>query len=317
MEYIYLILSLIAIIVAAHIVVDSASSLAIRCKIPKIIIALTIVSFGNCTPELAVSFNAVASGNGSIALANIIGSCVVNITLIIGIVAIVRPIKVNIPSIQKQVSVLFWITLWFAFILTFRMLSSSSFSYIHRIDGILLVLLFSIFIYNIVKIIKKRNKEDDLHQDKPKYGTIKSLIYLILSLAVISFGSYMLVDSAVVIAENLNISQKLIAMCVISMGAALPDLITAIIAARKNENEIALGNIIGANVLSICIVLGLPIATLGSINIVGFGIIDILVVLMVSFLLFIFVRSKHDISKYEGMILVLMFIIYFGYIWLI
>lgn len=310
MNYFWLISGLIVIIISANILVDSAASLAIRLKIPKSIIALTIIAFGTCAPELAISFSSISSSNGTVALANVIGSCIINIVLIIGIASMIHPIKIQNQTVKKELPILLIITTLFCLIIYNRISQTTPF--LNRLDGILLLSAFSIFVFYLFRIIRNNNVE--LTEEKPKYSLNKSIIYIIITLVLIFISSELLVKNAVAIADQLGISEKIITMVIIIIGTSLPELVMTITAAMKNEFELAIGNIIGTNIFNICVVLGLPITIFGKVEIIDFNIIDIVVVFISSLFLYIFSKSGKKLSQIEGIILFLIFISYYMYI---
>lgn len=312
MDYLLLILSLILIVIAANVIVDSASSIAIYFKVPKILIALTVVAFGTCVPELAISFQSVSDYNGSIALANVTGSLIINISLIIGMAAIVKPIKIQDLTIKKELPLLQIITFAFVFIIGFRIIYEKFNESLHRIDGILLILLFVLFIIYIIDLSKKKitNKKDEI----AKYRIDKAIGYTILAIIVIAYSSDILVNKASLVAYNMGISEKIITMLVIVIGTSLPELVMTVAAAKKHEHEFAIGNIIGTNIFNICIVLGLPLAIYGTIPITDFSIIDLLAVFLVTYLLYQFGKNDKTISRKEGIIMVMVFVLYYIYI---
>lgn len=311
MEYIFLVLGFLIIIKASDVLVDAASSIAIKWNVPKIIIALTVVAFGTCTPELAISFQSISSGNGSMALANVIGSCIINIFLIIGLASFIQPILVKNQTIKKEMPILIIVTLGLIVLILNKMFLSNLVNILNRYDGIILILLFSLFIYYIISFVRK--SRDIKQTSVMKYTFFKAIIYLIISIVVITLSSDLIVDNALIIANNFNISQKVITLVVIVIGTSFPELVMTIIAARKNEFEMAIGNIIGTNIFNMCIVLGLPITIIGKLTIIDFNIIDLLFLFLSSFLLFLFARSEKKISKLEGIIMILMFLIYYSY----
>lgn len=310
LEVIFLLLGFIIIIKSSEILVDCATSLAIRCKVPKMLVALTIVAFGTCAPEVAISFQSVSSNNGTVAFANVIGSCIVNTFLIIGLAAIVRPIRVKHATIKKELPILLIITTGFVVLMldsVFNPLTPNTFS---RADGIILILLFCMFVFYIVQLLKK--KGDDAEQIKPPYTNIPLILLLLVgSIICITLSSDIIVDNAVTLAEKLNISEKIITMILIVIGTSLPEMIMTITSARKKEFDMAIGNIIGTNIFNICIVLGLPIAIYGDLVLENFNLADIVTVFLSSFLLYIFARSEKEVSKKEGIIMLVIFASYY------
>ena len=310
LEVIFLLLGFIIIIKSSDILVDCASSLAIRCKIPKMLIALTIVAFGTCAPEVAISFQSVAEGNGTIAFANVVGSCIVNTFLIIGLAALIRPIRVKHATIKKELPILLIITTGFVVLMldsVFNPLTPNTFS---RADGIILILLFCMFVSYIVQLLKK--KDDDKDKIEPKYKNIFLIIFLLIgSIACISLSSDVIVNNAILLAEELHVSEKVITMVVVVIGTSLPEMFMTVTSARKKEFDMAIGNIIGTNIFNICIVLGLPITIYGDLVLENFNLTDIVTVFLTSFLLYIFARREREISKKEGILMLGIFAAYY------
>lgn len=310
LEVIFLLLGFIIIIKSSDILVDCASSLAIRCNIPKMLIALTIVAFGTCAPEVAISFQSVSAGNGTIAFANVIGSCIVNTFLIIGLAAIIRPIRVKHATIKKELPILLIITTGFVVLMldsVFNPLTPNTFS---RADGIILILLFLMFVSYIVQLLKK--KDMDTEKIEPKYKNIFLILFLLIgSILCISLSSDVIVNSATALAKKLSVSEKVITMIVVVIGTSLPEMFMTITSARKKEFDMAIGNIIGTNIFNICIVLGLPIVIFGDLVLENFNLIDIITVFLTSFMLYIFARSEKEVSKKEGILMVAIFIAYY------
>ena len=183
---------------------------------------------------------------------------------------------------------------------------------LNRVDGIVLLLLFSLFIYYIISIVRKRHNAEAAATIM-KYGKIKSIIYLILSILFIIFSSDLIVDNVLLIANAWNINEKIITLVVIVIGTSLPELVMTVTAAKKGEFEMAVGNIIGTNIFNICVVLGLPVALYGNLEVVGFNYIDMTFVFVASFLLYIFARSEKKLTKFEGLIMFILFILYYAY----
>ena len=306
-----LLIGFVLIVKFSDILVDGACSIANNFKIPKMVIALTIVAFGTCAPEIAISFNSIMSNNGSMAIANVVGSCIINTLMIIGLAAIINPIKVKNDTINKEMPLLCLITLIFSILVLDSKVVSFLPNVITRLDGFILLLLFAIFVYylyNIVKTNKNKNRE------KPAYSMFKSIVMIIVSIIIIAFSSDLIVDNAVVIAESLGISHKVITMVIIVIGTSLPELTMTVRCAKKHEFDIALGNIIGTNIFNICIVLGLPVAIFGNVRIVDFGIVDFIILVSSSIILYIFARTDKELNKTEGIVMFLIFICYYAYI---
>ena len=312
MAVLFLIIGFIVIIKASDILVDASSSLAMRLGIPKMLIALTIVAFGTCAPEVAISFRSVGLGNSEMALANVIGSCIVNVFLIIGVASFIRPIKVKHMTIKKELPILFLVTTCFAILMLdsmFNPLTANNFS---RSDGLILMLVFMIFVLYLVNMLKR--KEDEKAEKDIKYPTFLSLILIAVAILLIIYSSDIIVNSATEIALALNVSDKIITMIAVVIGTSLPEMVMTVTSAKKGEFDMALGNIIGTNIFNICIVLGLPIVIYGDMALTGFGVVDILILFLSSFLLFWFARSEKTINRKEAIIMLAIFVFYYAYL---
>lgn len=311
MQILLLIIGFVIIIKASDFLVDASSALALKLRVPKMLIALTIAAFGTCAPEIAISFQSVSTGNGEIAFANVVGSCVVNILLIIGLASFIRPIKVKHATIKKELPILLIITSVFAVLMLdsiFNPYTSDAFS---RSDGIILLLLFGLFVVYLIQLLFKRSDYSEEDLEKIKYSPIVAIIIIIVSIILIIYSSDLIVASAKEIATRLHISEKLITMFAIVIGTSLPEMVMTVTSAKKGEFDIAIGNIIGTNIFNICIVLGLPVIIYGDVLLTGFGIIDIIAVFLSSALLFLFARSEKTIDKKEAIIMLAIFAIYY------
>lgn len=313
LNLIVLFLSLVLLIRFSDVFVDAVISLAQRFKVPKMVIALTIAAFCTCAPELAISFNSISSGNVEMTLANVIGSSIVNILLIIGVAAIVRPIKVTDRTIKKELPLLLIITTAFFFLISDSLFVNSASNSLNRADGVMLLVWFVAFCFYIYSITKGKR---EFSLEKPKFKKSEALIITLISVFGIIIASDLVVETAVYVAKSFNISQKIIAMTVIVIGTSLPELVITTVSAKKGEFDVALGNIIGTNIFNICIVLGLPVVIYGTISSTAFTFVDIFVVLISALLLFIFGRSDKELSRREGILMVLTFIAYYAYIFI-
>ena len=307
------VIGLVSLIRFSDIFVSAASSLSIHLKVPKMLIALTVAAFGTCAPELAISFNSISGGNPDMTLANVIGSCIVNILLIVGIAAIVRPIKVKERTIKKELPLLVIITSAFFVLLTDSLFKKGSSNTLSRADGIMLLCWFILFMFYIIGLVRKNKNEEALI---PEYSLKKSVILIILTLIGIIVSSDIVVDNAVMLAEVLGISQKIISMTAIVIGTSLPELTMTVNAARKDEFDMAVGNIIGTNIFNICIVLGLTISIYGTVSSNAFTIVDSSIVLLASIIFYIFGKSGKVLSRREGILMFLVFLIYYVYLFI-
>ena len=257
-EVFLLIVGFVMIIKASDVLIDAASSLAIKFKVPKMLIALTIVSFGTCAPEVAISFNSVMSKNGTMAFANVVGSCIVNVFLIIGLAALTRNIKVKNATVKKEMPILLLITTCFSILMLDSLFNPKTNNVFSRADGIVLILLFFMFVAYLVQLcMNSKEKDETKKKAKAKYDSIIiSALLLFLSIVLIILSSDMIVDNAIKLAKVLRISEKVITMTAVVIGTSLPELFMTVSSAKKGEFEMTIGNIIGTNIFNICIVLG-------------------------------------------------------------
>lgn len=305
-----LIVGFIILIKGADIFVDGSSSIAGNFKISKMIIGLTIVSFGTSAPEFAVSVQSLLSGNGDIVLGNVIGSNILNILLIVGASSMVHALSVKNNTVKKELPTTILITTLFIVLLSDSLFDhvASTFT---RNDGIVLLLFFLVFIYYLVGMVKNKVEEDSKENYMP---LMKAFTYTIFGIVAIILGSNLVVHNASSLASLIGVSQKMISLTIIALGTSLPELVTSITATKKGEYDIAIGNVVGSNLFNLGVVIGLPVALLGGISKINFNYIDLIVMLVSAILLFLFSVNDRKISKKEGFILLTLFVVYYGYV---
>lgn len=305
-----LIVGFVLLIKGADIFVDGASSTALNLKVSKMVIGLTIVAFGTSAPELAVSIKALLSGSSDIVLGNVVGSNILNILLILGISSLFSSMVVKDNTVKKEIP----LTILFSVLLTVlsfdNLFDKKITNVITRTDGFVILLFFIVFLYYLASIAKN-NKEEN---EEAPYKIGKSLLFVLIGLVGIVAGSNLVVDNASAIAKALNVSEKMISLTIVAFGTSLPELVTSVQAARKHENDIAIGNIIGSNIFNIGIVIGLPCALIGNINVGTFNYIDMFTMIGAAILLFLLIFKKRKLDKGEGLIMLLIFIVYYGYV---
>lgn len=308
-----LVLGFVLLIKGADIFVDGASNTAENFKVSKMLIGLTIVAFGTSAPEFAVSIQALASGNSDMVLGNVIGSCILNILLILGVAAVIRPLKLKDETVKKELPLCLLISSLLAALFLDVLLAGGTVNQITRADGIVTLLFFAVFLYYLVTLAKQK-KDTPADHEKPKYGLGKSLIFVALGLAGIIIGSNFVVDSASNIAATFGLSERMISLTVIAFGTSLPELVTTIVASKKGEQDLVVGNIIGSNIFNICIVLGLPVVIFGTLTPVGFQFLDIVMLIVSAVMLWVFAVTKHKITRTQGVIMLLTFVVYYSFV---
>lgn len=313
---VFLILGLIFIIKGADIFVDGIASIARYLKVSTFVIALTVVAFGTSAPELAISFTGIINGNDNLVFANVVGSSIVNILLILGIASIIHPIKVKNATVKKEIPMMVLMYSALVFLYMDNIFTPNMPKSLTRSDGMILILFFAGFIYYLFTIIKNSRENFDEENNKPTFSKFESVAYTIIGLIMIILGSNLIVDNSVLIAESLNVSEKIISMTIITIGTSLPEIIMSIVSVKKNEFDFTLGNIIGTNIFNIGIVLGLPVLICGSIYPTTFNIVDMTVLLSSAVLLLLFASNDKTISRKEGVLFLIVFLVYYIYLFL-
>ena len=308
-----LVLGFVILIKGADLFVDGASGIASNLKVSKMLIGLTIVAFGTSAPELAVGIKSIVSGNGDIVLGNVIGSNILNVFLILGVSAVFHSLTVKNNTVKKELPITMLITTLFAVLMSDHIFDKTVKNAFTRSDGIILLLFFSVFIYYLISISKKKEAIEE-NKDVKKLPIFKAIIYTLLGLIGIILGSNFVVDSASFIAKTLGVTERFIALTIIALGTSLPELVTSITATRKGEYDIAIGNVVGSNIFNIGMVIGIPTSIIGGIGIINFSYIDITVMITASVLLFMFSYNDYKISKKEGILFLILFAIYYGYV---
>ena len=310
-QMVLLVLGFIILIKGADIFVDGASSVAGNFKVSKMLIGLTIVSFGTSAPEFAVSIKSIISHNHDIVLGNVIGSNILNILLIVGVSSMFHYLNVKNNTVKKELPITLLITTLFSVLLMDSLFDSSHVNAFTRSDGVVVCLFFLVFVYYLFS--KMRNKISD--DTKEKYLPMwKASIYTVGGIICIILGSNFVVDAASFIALSLGVSERMISLTIIALGTSLPELVTSVMATKKGEFDIAIGNVVGSNIFNIGIVVGIPIAIFGGIDHINFNYVDLFVMLLSAFLLFVFSFNDRKITKYEGVLFLVLFLIYYSFV---
>lgn len=309
MEYVLLIIGFILLIKGADFFVDGSSNLAKALKIPTLIIGLTVVAFGTSAPEAVVSVLASMNGSNEISVSNVIGSNLFNLLIVLGVSALFCKLKASKQVITKD----FLFSILATFILIFfsfdKILNGETSNVIARGEGLVLLSILVLYVYSLILTATKEKK---LVKEEHKL-TAKDLVMLVFGLGAIILGGDMVVDSAQEIALGLGISETLVGLTIVSIGTSLPELVTSIMAARKGETDIAIGNVIGSNIFNIFFVLGLS-ASISSLPINASSLIDMLILLGVSIMCYLLTCYKARIGNKKGIIMIATYIIFMIYI---
>ena len=302
MMYVLLIVGFILLIKGADFFVDGASSTAKLLKVPSVIIGLTIVAMGTSAPEAAVSISAGLSGSSDIALSNVIGSNIFNLLIVVGVSAIICPMKTEKVILRRDI----WWSLGAA-VATLIMMTDMKIS---GAEGILL--LGGMAAYIAVLVFDARKKRDEGDEVKAM-SPLKSIIYIVGGLAAIIIGGDLVVDSACDIAAAFGMSEALIGLTIVAAGTSLPELVTSMVAAKKGDSGLALGNVVGSNIFNILFILG-SASALSTINVAPELFIDTAILIGVTLMMYFLCRSKDKTSRGEGALCVLVYAAYMAYI---
>lgn len=304
MEYLLLIIGFVLLIKGADFFVEGSSSLARFLKIPSVIIGLTIVAMGTSAPEASVSINAALAGNNDIAVSNIIGSNIFNGLIVVGICAFISGFKTNKDILKRDMPVNILITAILCVMIADGRLS--------RLEGILLL---SGMIFYIVNMIFSALKTRSSCPDEKSMPLYKSLIFIAGGLVAVIFGGNLVVNNASQIAVSFGVSQNFIGLTIVAIGTSLPELVTSIVATRKGDSGLALGNAIGSNIFNILFILGMS-ATISPLHILSESVIDCAILLVSGILLFVFAYTRKSMNRTEGAICVLSYIGYTAYLFI-
>ncbi len=309
MTYLLLILGFVLLIKGADFLVDGASSIAKRVGISDLIIGLTIVSFGTSAPELVVNLISSLQGEGDIAVGSIVGSNISNILLILGISAMIYPLKIKSQTTWKEIPLNLLAAIVLFLVANDQLIDGAETSLLTRIDGLVLISFFTIFIYYTIHIARSERELTEQTHSRPIW---LALVMTAVGIVGLTYGGRWVVNSSIEIASSLGLSEALIGLTVVALGTSLPELATSAVAAYKRNTDIAVGNVVGSNIFNIFWVLGFS----SSINDINFSPsinTDILIFVGATILLFFFsfTGGHHRVTKQEGF---MMLFAYVGYI---
>lgn len=308
-EYISVFIGFILLIKGADFLVDGSSSLAKRFNVSTLMIGLTIVAFGTSMPEFVVNVLASFKGTTDIAMGNILGSNIANILLILGISALIYPLKVQYSTVWKEIP--------FSFLAAFILLILANDNLgLSRTDGIVLLSFFIIFLSYVFELARNNRIANKGTIKIKAYTTHKILLMIIFGLLALFIGGKMVTDGVVIIAKNIGISEFMIGLTIVAVGTSLPELVTSVMAVYRRETDLAVGNIIGSNIFNIFFILAIS-AIITPIQIEPYVNTDMIVLLIASFLPFTFmfiIGERHKLGRWEGAGFILMYIAYIVYL---
>lgn len=321
MDYLLLVVGLALLLLGANYLVDSSVAIAKRAKISNFIIGLTIVGIGTSAPELFVSIQSALTGHGDIAMGNVVGSNITNLLLILGVTAVICPFAIEKQTHRSDIP--FGI---FAAVLLTMFVNDSwnpgiDENILSRLDGgVLLIIFISYFIYTLfIKAKNPQEAKEEMDQDATSSleGKKPALLWGIaaVSLGALLCGGQLFLDSAINLARAWGLSEAVISITIVAVGTSLPELITSVMAASKNNPQLALGNILGSNVFNILMILGLT-ASITPIHVVGLTAIDFMVMICATVATFIvtYTFKKRKFDRAEGVIFLLCYVAYTAYL---
>lgn len=312
--YSLFLLGFVFLIKGADFLVKGASAIARRFNISDLVIGLTVVAFGTSTPELFVNILASAQGNTDIAIGNVLGSNIANVFLILGVSALIFPLSVSKGTVWKEIPFGLLAAIVLGLMINDRMIDGGRSSVLTRIDGLVLLAFFTIFIYYTFSIALEIEGMDELVPAKT-VGLAKSILLVLIGLVGLSLGGKWIVDGAVTIARSFGMSESLVGLTIVAIGTSLPELATSAMAAYKKNVEIAVGNVVGSNIFNIFLVLGIS-STIKPLPFKEKNNLDIGVVILSSLLLFLFMFTgkRRSLDRWEGVVFVLLYIGYIAYL---
>lgn len=308
---------LVLAILGANWLVDGASSIAKRLKVSDLVIGLTIVSFGTSAPELIVSTLSTIDGNPDIAIGNVVGSNIFNVFVILGLSAVVYPISIQSNTVWKEIPLSLLAALVLLVSVNDFYFDGQSVSSLNRIDGFIHLSFFIIFLY--YSFYSARNNSDPEPTNTTEQTVVmplfKSVIMILGGLIGLFFGGKLLVEGAVEVAKIFEVDDSIIALTIVATGTSVPELATSVVAAYKRNSDIAIGNVVGSNIFNIFLILGvsslihpLPFNTVMNVD------LFMVVLASVMMLIFTFIGSARRISRWEGVVLVMIYVCYVIYL---
>ena len=314
-DILWIVAGLVLILVGSDWLVEGASGVARKYGISEFIIGMTIVGIGTSMPELVSSLISAIQGHGDMALGNVTGSNICNILLILGVTALISPIKYTRSNIRKDIPFAILVSLFLMVMLynCFGLFGEMGTPGISRVDALYLLLIFAMFMIDSFKSAKNGAEEEEASVKPMPMG--KAIIFILLGLAGLIFGGQVFVDHTVSIAERFHVSEAFISITLMAVGTSLPELATCVVAAMKGKNQLALGNVIGSNIFNIALIIGTS-AAISPFEIQSISTVDMAMVIVAAVLLWLaaFTFKKKKLDRVEGVIFLLAYIAYITYL---
>ena len=316
-EILILVIGFVLLIKGADYFVEGSSSVARRLKVPSLIIGMTIVAMGTSLPECAVSVTASLTGNNTLAVSNVVGSNIFNLMVVCGVCALFAPLTIKKDTLQKEFPLSIICAILLMFLGYFGMT-------LGHVEGVILLIIFVgylLWMIQAARTARKKHMKERLMTEEEEFTEDdidilpiwKCLVFIVGGMIAIKYGGDFVVDGASVIAAGLGLSQTLIGLTIVATGTSLPELVTSIVAARKNEVDMALGNVIGSNIFNILFVLGIA-ASISPVAFLMENIIDIIILVIMSLIVMVFAWTSQTIKRNEGIFMLVVYAAYLVYI---
>ncbi len=306
-ESILIVIGLILLYYGAEWLVGGGASLAVKAGVTPLVVGLTVVAFGTSFPELVVSVDAAISHHGEISIGNIVGSNIFNIAFILGLSAMIRPLKVQLQLIRFDTPIMIAVSILFAVFFIDKKIS--------RPEALILfagIVAYTVTVVRMARREVKKNIDDGIQGEvHAEYGLVVCVFFIIAGLSALVVGARVFVEGSIMVAQNFKISEAVIGLTIVAAGTSLPELATSVVAAAKKQADISIGNIVGSNIFNILCIIGIA-GLISPIYAPGISAVDIGMMLITSILLFPLMRTGFIINRIEGFILVL---IYLGYLY--
>lgn len=312
--YVWLIVGFFCLIKGADYFVDGASSVARLLKVPPIIIGLTIVAMGTSAPETAVSISSAIKNANALSISNVIGSNFFNLLVVTGICAAIKPVCMTKDLMKRDFPISIAITFLLLFLLGMSFLGGGSTIALSRMNGIVLLIVFVAYLLLLIKnTLAQRARGEYEEEEIETYSGLKSIMLIIIGGVGISLGGQLVVKSATAIATTLGLTETLIGLTVVALGTSLPELVTSIVASRKGQNDLALGNVVGSNIFNILLVLGIS-STVSPIVLTDMNVlVDLGILIVINLITFALAMRGRKLNRVDGIIMLVMYVAYMGY----
>lgn len=321
-NFLMLLIGFVFLVKGADYFVEGSSAIAKLLKIPSIVVGLTVVSLGTSLPELAVSVTAAMNGSNEIAMSNVSGSNLFNLLVALGACAVVAKVPVTKDLLKREYPFSIFAIAALLFMCADKFIPwagdvNEGTGVLSRFDGIILIILCVLFLYEMVKhSLRERTRLKEAGEKEEEavegIGYVLSFVFIICGIVAIKFGGQFVVDSAKEIAYQFGMGETLVGLTIVALGTSLPELATSIVAAMKKETELAIGNVVGSNILNVLLILGVS-GTIKPVTVVSNNLIDIAFVIIASLVVFFFAKTKLSLSRREGIIMIGMYVAYMVY----